>query len=164
MQTIMNEDASTMQATYPECIQESKSNNRAQAFLWLLIAVVLLVIYRQQPDKESTLCLVQLALIAIFVVLAVCRFFSRSSKFIYIPTGSPVKKQSYSFNVALQPDVLRCLEEGNTARLKALKNDDAGGLLVEFLESEDHLFLAARLFKYEPHGFEAKTDWVTMKR
>ena len=164
MQTIMNEDASTMQATYPECIQESKSNNRAQAFLWLLIAVVLFVIYRQQPDKESTLCLVQLALIAIFVVLAVCRFFSRSSKFIYIPTGSPVKKQSYSFNIALHPDVLRCLEEGNTARLKALKNDDAGGLLVEFLESEDHLFLAARLFKYEPHGFEAKTDWVTMKR
>ena len=164
MQTIMNEAASAMQATYPECINETKSSNRAQAFLWLLIAVVLFVIYSQQPDKDSTLCLVQLALVAIFAVLAIYKFFSRSSKLIYIPTGSPVKKQSYSFNVALQPDVLRCLEEGNTARLKALKSDDAGGLLVEFLESEDHLFLAARLFKYEPHGYEAKTVWVTMKR
>ena len=164
MQTIMNEDASTMQATYPECIKESKSNNRAQAFLWLLIAVVLFVIYSQQPDKDSTLCLVQLALVAIFADLAIYKFFGRSSKLIYVPTGSVVKKESYSFNVALQPDVLRCLEEGNTARLKALKNDDAGGLLVEFLESEDHLFLAARLFKYEPHGYEAKTVWVTMKR
>ena len=73
-------------------------------------------------------------------------------------------KQSYSFNVALKPDVLRCLEEGNTSRLKALKNDDAGGLLVEYLESEDHIFLAARLLKYEPHGYEAITDWFTMKR
>ena len=164
MQTIMNEAASTMQATYPECINETKSSNRAQSLLWLLIAVVLFVIYSQQPDKDSTLCLVQLALVAIFAVLAVHKFFSHNSKLIYIPTGSVVKKESYSFNVALQSDVLRCLEEGNTARLKALKNDDAGGLLVEFLESEDHLFLAARLFKYEPHGYEAKTDWVTMKR
>lgn len=164
MQTIMNEVASAMQATYPECIKESKSTHRAQSLLWLIVAVVLFVIYSQQPDKDSTLCLVQLALVAIFAVLAVCKFFGRSSKLIYIPTGSVIKKQSYSFNVALQPDVLRCLEEGNTARLKALKNDDAGGLLVEFLESEDHLFFAARMFKYEPHGYEAKTDWVTMKR
>ena len=164
MQTIMNEAASAMQTTYPECIKESKSTHRAQSLLWLIVAVVLFVIYSQQPDKDSTLCLVQLALVAIFVILAVCKFFGRSSKLIYIPTGSVIKKQSYSFNVALQPDVLRCLEEGNTARLKALKNDDAGGLLVEFLESEDHLFFAARMFKYEPHGCEAKTDWVTMKR
>lgn len=164
MQTIINEAASTMQATYPECIKESKSSNRAQALLWLLIAVVLFVIYSQQPDKDNTLGLVQLALVAIFAVLSVYKFFSHNSKLIYVPTGSVVKKESYSFNVALLLDVLRCLEEGNTARLKALKNDDAGGLLVEFLESEDHLFLAARLFKYEPHGFEAKTDWVTMKR
>ena len=164
MQTIMNEAASAMQATYPECIKESKSTHRAQSLLWLIVAVVLFVIYSQQPDKDSTLCLVQLALVSIFVILAVCKFFGRSSKLIYISTGSVIKKQSYSFNVALQPDVLRCLEEGNTARLKALKNDDAGGLLVEFLESEDHLFFAARMFKYEPHGCEAKTDWVTMKR
>ncbi len=164
MQTTINEDASTMQATYPECINETKSNNRAQALWWLLIAAVLFAIYYQQPDKDSTLCLVQLALVAIFAVLAVYKFFSHSSKLIYIPAGGVVAKQSYNFNVALQPDVLRCLEEGNTARLKALKNDDTGGLLVEFLESEDHLFFAARMFKYEPHGYEAKTDWVTMKR
>ena len=164
MQTIMNEAASTMQATYPECIKESKSNNRAQAFLWLLIAVVLFVIYSQQPEKDSTLCLVQIALVVLCAVLAIYKFFSRSSKLTYTLTGSAIKKQSYNFNVALKADVLRCLEEGNTARLKALKNDDAGGLLVEFLESEDHLFLAARLFKYEPHGYEAVTDWVTMKR
>ena len=160
----MNETASGMKAAYPECIKESKSANRAQSLLWLIIAVVLFVIYSQQPDKDSTLCLMQLALVAISAVLAVYKFFSHSSKLVYIPTGGVVTKQSYSFNVALQPDVLRCLEEGNTARLKALKNDDAGGLLVELLESEDHLFLAARLFKYEPHGYEAKTVWVTMKR
>ena len=164
MQTILNEAASTMQATYPECINETKSSNRTQALLWLLIAVVLFAIYSQQPDKDSTLCLMQLALVAFSAVLAIYKLSSHSNKLIYVPTGSVVKKESYSFNVALQSDVLRCLEEGNTARLKALKNDDAGGLLVEFLESEDHLFLAARLFKYEPHGYEAKTVWVTMKR
>lgn len=163
MQTIENV-ASDKQATYPECIKESKSSNRAQALLWLLIAVVLFVIYSQQPDKDNTLGLVQITLVAIFVVLAVYKFFSHGSKLIYIPTGGAVAKQTHCFSVALQPDVLRCLEEGNTARLKALKNDDAGGLLVELLESEDHLFHAARLFKYEPHGFEARTDWVTMKR
>ena len=164
MQTNINEVAADMQATYPECINETKSNNRAQSLLWLLIAAVLFVIYSQQPDKDSTFGLIQIALIAIFAVLAVYKFFVGSSKLTYAPTGSNVNKQSYSFNVALQPDLVRCLEEGNTTRLKALKNDDAGGLLVELLESEDHQFIAARLFKYEPHGYVAKTDWVTMKR
>ena len=93
MQTIINEAASTMQATYPECIKESKSSNRAQALLWLLIAVVLFVIYSQQPDKDSTLCLVQLALVAIFAVLSVYKFFSHNSKLIYVPTGSVVHKK-----------------------------------------------------------------------
>ena len=164
MQTTINEVASDMQATYPQCINESKSNNRAQSLLWLVIAIVLFVIYTQQPDKDTALGLVQMALVGLCSVLAIVKFFSAGSKLIYAPTGSIVEKQSYSFNVALQPDILRCLEEGNTARLKALKNDDAGGLLVELLESQDHLFIAARLFKYEPHGYVAKTDWVTMKR
>ena len=164
MQTITHEVTAEVQATYPECIKESKSNNRAQSLLWLLIAAVLFVIYTQQPDKDTTFGLVQIALVFFFAVLAIVKFFVGSSKLTYAPTGSVVEKQSYSFNIALQSDIYRCLEEGNTTRLKALKNDDAGGLLVEFLESEDHLFLAARLFKYEPHGYEAKTDWVTMKR
>ena len=164
MQTNINEVAADMQTTYPECINETKSNNRAQSLLWLLIAVVLFVIYSQQPDKDSTLGLIQIGLVALCFILALYKFFVGSSKLTYAPTGSVVVKQSYTFNVALQPDLLRCLEEGNTSRLKALKTDDTGGLLVEFLESEDHLFFAARLFKYEPHGYEAKTGWVTMKR
>ena len=164
MQTAINEVASDMQATYPQCINESKSNNRAQSLLWLVIAIVLFVIYTQQPDKDTALGLIQIALVGLCAVLAVVKLFSTGSKLTYAPTGSIVEKQSYSFNVALQADIRHCLEEGNTARLKALKNDDAGGLLVELLESQDHLFIAARLFKYEPHGYVAVTDWVTMKR
>ena len=164
MQTTSYEVAAEVQATYPECIKESKSNNRAQALLWLVIAVVLYVIYHQQPDKESTLCLVQLALVALFTIMAVVRCFVGGSKLTYAPTGSLVTKRTSSYNIALQPDIMRCLEEGNTARLKALKSDDAGGLMVELLESEDHLFIAARLYRYEPHGYVAKTDWITMKR
>lgn len=163
MQTIMNEVAADMQASYPECIKETKSSNRPQALLWLLIAAVLLVIYNQQSEKDNTLGLLQIALIAFCAILGVYKFFSYNSKLVYIPTGGIIKKQSYSFNVSLQADISRCLEEGNTARLKAFKNDDAGGLLVEFLESEDYLFVAARMLKYEPHGYEAKTGWITMK-
>ena len=156
--------ASGKQATYPECINETKSGNRAQALWWLLIAAVLFAIYYQQPDKDSTLSLAQMAIIALSVIMAVVKFFVNSSKLIYTPTGSTVSKQSYSFSVTLQADILRCLEEGNTSRLKAFKTDDAGGLLVELIESEDRLFVAARLLKYEPHGYEAKTDWYTMKK
>ena len=163
MQTIENV-ASDKQATYPECIKETQSNNRAQALWWLLIAAVLLAIYYQQPDKDNTLCLMQIALVALSVIMAVVKFCVNSSKLVYTPTGSTVSKQSYTFSVTLQADIHRCLEEGNTSRLKALKTDDAGGLLVELIESEDHLFVAARLLKYEPHGYEAKTDWFTMKR
>lgn len=164
MQTTTFESTSETQTTYPNCIKESKSVNRAQALLWLLIAIVLFVIYTRQPDKDSILGLIQIALIASFAVLAIIKLFVGSSKLTYAPTGGVIKKQEYHFNIALQADILCCLKEGNTARLKALKNDDAGGLLVELLESQDYLYIAARLLKYEPHGYEARTEWVTMKR
>lgn len=164
MQTTTFEVAADMQASYPECIKESKSTNRAQALLWLLIAAVLFGIYSQLPDKGSPLSLVQITLIAVCAVMAVYKFFCENSKLIYVPTGGVIKKQTYNFNIALQAELLHCLEEGNTARLKAFKNDDAGGLMVELLESEDHLFIAARLLKYEPHGYVAKSGWKTMKR
>lgn len=153
-----------MQTSYPQCITESKSSNPTQALLWLLIAAVLFVIYSNQPDKDSTLGLIQIALIFFFAILAIVKLFFSSSKLTYIPTGSAIEKQTYNFNIALKTDILHCLEEGNTSRLKALKNDDSGGLLVELLESQDHLYIAARLLRYEPHGYVEVTDWITMKR
>ena len=164
MQTTTNEAILYMKAPYPDCIKESKSINRVQGLLWLLIGAVLFGIYSREPEKESTLGLVQLTLITLCTVMAIFKFFFSSNKLIYSPTGSVVKKKSYSFNITLQPDILLCLEEGNITRLRALKNDDTGGLLVELLESQDHLFIAARLLKYETFSYTAKTDWITLKK
>lgn len=163
MQTTTVEVASDTQTTYPECIREVKSSNRVQALLWLLIAVVLFVIYSQQPDKDNTMGSIQITLVLLLVVLGAYKFFSNNSKLTYIPTGSIVKKHEYSFNVALESDILCCLEEGNVARLRALKNDSAGGLLVEMLTSQDQLYIAARVLKYAPHAYAKITDWITIK-
>lgn len=164
VQAITNEATPKMKAPYPECIKESKSFNLTQALLWLLIGAVLFIIYSREPEKDSMLGLVQITLIILCAVMAIFKFFFSSNKLIYSPTGGIVKKRSYNFNITLQPDILLCLKEGNITRLRALKNDDAGGLLVELLESQDHLFFAARLLKYEPHGYTAKTDWITLKK
>ena len=164
MQTTTNEATLYMKTPYPDCIKESKSINRVQGLLWLLIGAVLFGIYSREPEKESTLGLVQLTLITLCAVMAIFKFFFSSNKLIYSPTGSVVKKKSYSFNITLQPEILLCLEEGNITRLRALKNDDTGGLLVELLESQDHLFIAARLLKYETFSYTAKTDWITLKK
>lgn len=162
MKTTVFEVAPDMQDAYPQCISESKSSNHTQAALWAIIALALFAIYYQQPDKASPLAGVQLMLIVACIVVAVCRLFG-SNKLTYTPTGSCVEKRSYHFSTTLKADILQCLDEGNTARLRALKNDDAGGLMVEFLKSKDGTYSAARLYKYEPHGYIAKTSWVTMK-
>lgn len=162
MKTTVLEVAPDMQATYPQCISESKSSNLAQAALWSIIAIAFFGIYYQQTDKTTPLSNIQLLLIVTCMVVAVCRLFS-SNKLTYKPTGSSVEKHSYHFSTTLKADILQCLDEGNTAHLRALKNDDAGGLMVEFLKSKDGTYSAARLYKYEPHGYIAKTDWVTMK-
>ena len=155
-------DVADMQATYPQCISESKSANRMQALLWAVISAVLFVIYTQQDDKGSTLGTIQITLVIVCLALALFRLFS-ASKLTYIPTGSCVSKHIYSFSTTFKEDIYRCLSEGNTSRLKAFKNDDAGGLMVELLESDDKTFTAARLLKYEPHGYIALTPWTTMQ-
>ena len=162
MRTTTFEAAPDTQDTYPPCISESKSSNLTQAALWGIIAVALFGIYYRQPDRETPLANVQLLLAVACVVVAIFRLFARN-KLTYTPTGSSVEKRSYHFNTTLKADILQSLNEGNTARLKALKNDDAGGLMVELLRSKDGTYTAARLYQYEPHGYIAKTDWVSMK-
>ena len=156
MQTTTFEVASDVQATYPECVIESKSNNRAQALLWALIAVVLFIIYRQQPDKDTTLGIVQITLVIVSAVLAVVKFFVGDRKLTYAPTNSPVEKTEKYYNLTLESDIRQCLKEHNTSRLNALKTDDAGGILVETLESKDKAFTALRMQKYCPEGYRPR--------
>ena len=162
MENLQNEVDSNVSTAYPSSIIESKSTINPQSLLWTLIAVVLFVIYSQQKDKETTLGMIQIALVLVCAIMAAVKIFIGNKKLIYQPTGCIVDKQSYYFNNTLNNDILQCLKEGNTARIKALKNDSAGGLIVELLESRDKAFTAARLLKYEPHGYEAKTNWVKM--
>ena len=162
MENSLNEVDGNVSTAYPSSIIESKSAINPQSLLWTLIAVVLFVIYSQQEDKETTLGMIQIALVLVCAIMAATKMLIGNKKLIYQPTGCIVDKQSYYFNNTLYNDILQCLKEGNIARIKALKNDSAGGLIVELLESRDKSFAAARLLKYEPHGYEAKTNWVEM--
>ena len=147
---------------YPEVVSETKSALNPQSLLWALIAVVLFVIYRQQPDKDSTLGIVQITLVLIFAVLALVKLFAGNRKLTYTPTDSPVSKTERYYNLSLENDIRQCLKEGNSSRLNALKTDDAGGILVETLESKDKVFTAVRMQKYCPEGYRPETEWVVL--
>ena len=149
-------------ATYPEAVSETKSVLNPQSLLWALIAVVLFVIYRQQPDKESTLGIIQITLVLVCAVLALVKLFAGSRKLTYTPTGSPVAKTEKYYNLTLEGDIRQCMKEGNSSRLNALKTDDAGGILVETLESKDKTFTAVRMQKYCPEGYRPETEWIVL--
>lgn len=163
MEISNNTEAKGLNATaYPEAVSETKSALNSQSLLWALIAVVLFVIYRQQPDKESTLGIIQITLILVCAVLALVKLFAGSSKLTYTPTNSPVAKTEKYYNLTLEGDIRQCLKEGNSARLNALKTDDAGGILVETLKSKDKAFTAVRMQKYCPEGYRPETEWVVL--
>ena len=145
---------------YPESISETKSSLNPQALLWALIAAVLFAIYSQQPDKSTTMGIIQITLVIVCVVLAVVKLFSGNRKLTYTPTNSPVTRTEKYFNIALEGDIRQCLKEGNLSRLNALKIDNAGGILIELLESRDKTFTAARMQKYCPEGYKPETEWV----
>lgn len=151
------------ETTYPPTVSETKSALNAQSLLWALIAVVLFVIYHQQPDKSSTLCIVQLALVIICAILALIKLFVGGRKLIYLPTNSPVARTEKYYNISFEGDIRQCLKEGNRSRLNALKTDDAGGIMIETLESKDKAFHAVRMQKYLPEGYRPETEWVELK-
>lgn len=162
MEYLHNEEVASTLAAYPQTVVESKSAVNPQSLLWALIAVVLFIIYNQQENKETTLGMIQISLVLVCAIMGIVKMFVGSKRLTYQPTNSIVDKRSLNFNVTFENDLRHCLEEGNTARLKALKTDSAGGLTVELLESRDKAFTAARLLKYEPHGYEPKTNWKKM--
>ena len=148
--------------TYPEAVSETKSALNPQSLLWALIAVVLFVIYRQQPDKENTLGIIQITLVLVCAVLALVKLFAGSKKLTYTPTGGPVVRTEKYYSLALEGDIRQCLKEGNSSRLNALKTDDAGGILIEMLESKDKAFTAVRMQKYCPEGYRPETEWIVL--
>ncbi len=163
MEISNNTEAKGLNTTvYPEAVSEIKSVLNPQSLLWALIAVVLFVIYRQQPDKDSTLGIIQITLVLICAVLALVKLFAGSRKLTYTPTNSPVVKTDKYYNLALESDIRQCLKEGNCSRLNALKTDDAGGILVESLESKDKTFTAVRMQKYCPEGYRPETEWIVL--
>ena len=147
---------------YPEAVSETKSAINPQSLLWALIAVVLFVIYRQQPDKDSTLGIIQITLVLVCAVLALVKLFVGTRRLTYTPTNSPVVKTEKYYNLTLENDIRQCLKEGNSSRLNALKTDDVGGILVETLESKDKTFTAVRMQKYCPEGYRPETGWVVL--
>lgn len=158
-----NTEAQNLNTTaFPESVTETKSAFNPQVLLWALIAVVLYVIYRQQPDKDSTLGIVQVTLVGVCAILAVVKLFSGSNKLTYTPTNSPVERTEKSYNIGMEGDIRQCLKEGNISRLNALKTDDAGGILVEVLESKDKVFTAARMHKYCPEGYRPESEWYIL--
>ena len=164
MEILHNVEAQSLNATtsYPEAVSETKSVINAQSLLWALIAAVLFVIYRQQPDKDSVLGIIQITLVLVCAVMALVKLFVGTRKLIYTPTNSPVVKNEKYYNLALEGDIRQCLREGNGSRLNALKTDDAGGILVETLESKDKTFTAVRMQKYCPEGYRPETGWVVL--
>ena len=104
--------------------------------------------------------IIQITLVIVCVVLAVVKLFSGNRKLTYTPTNSPVTRTEKCFNIALEGDIRQCLKEGNLSRLNALKIDNAGGILIEVLESKDKTFTAARMQKYCPEGYKPETEWV----
>ena len=147
---------------YPEVVSETKHLVNPQAILWAIIAVVLYIIYSQQPEKDTTLGIIQITLVIGFAVLAIVKFFASDHKLTYNPTGSAIAHEERYYNIALERDILQCIREGNTSRLNALKTDDAGGIQVETLKSKDNVFTAVRMQKYHLEGYRPLTEWVVM--
>lgn len=163
MEISHNTEAQSLDLTaYPEAINETKSHLNPQALLWGLIAVVLFVIYLQEPERGSTLGIIQISLVAVCAVLAIVKCCSGSRKLTYTPTGSPVTRTEKCYAITLESDLRQCIKEGNTARLNALKTDDTGGILIETLESKDQTFRAVRMQKYCPEGYRPETGWIVL--
>ncbi len=163
MEISHNTEAQNLNTTaYPESVSETKSAINPQALLWALIAIVLFAIYYQQPEKDTTLGIIQITLVLVCAVLAIAKLFGGSRKLTYTPTGSPVLLSDEYYNVALEDDIRQCLKEGNKSRLNALKTDGSGGIQVERLESKDKVFTAVRMHKYYPEGYRPVTEWIVL--
>lgn len=150
------------ETTYPESVSKTKSALNPQSLLWALIAVVLFVIYHQQPDKATTLCIVQLTLVIICAVLALIKLLTGGHKLTYTPTNSPIVRTERYYNLSFENDIRQCLKESNKSRLNALKTDDVGGIMIETLESKDKAFRAVRMQKFCPEGYRPETEWIVL--
>lgn len=163
METTTNNEAMNLNiTTYPESVTETKSLLSLTGLAWAAAAAVLYILYSQLTDKDSTLGIILISGIIVSIVIAMIKLCNGSSKLTYTPTGSPVNKELHYYNIGLENDVMECITEGNTARLKALKADDMGGIMVEMMVSKDKVFTAARMHKHTPAGYEPQTEWNVM--
>lgn len=86
------------------------------------------------------------------------RLFRRSSKAVYIPTGSTIREETYFFDLK-HLDTLKELCLSDTLPSDAgLKSDMNGNIRLDIIQSGDSRFAAVQLFQFVPYSFNPVTS------
>jgi len=105
-------------------------------------------------ESSPTLSLLMLTISAIFICYAMFLFFSRSSRKVYIPTGSEVKERTLFFDLKEKYALQSILGSGDFyISMFPLTTTSNGSVRLDVQYSTDGKFAAAQLFVYEPYTY-----------
>lgn len=127
------------------------------SFLMVAAAAAMFFAGETIADKNSSIYLLLVTVAAVLLLIAVVRFL-KSNKFVYKPTGSPLKEHSLFFSPGDLREVTESLSRGDTSALKALYRGQQHGIRLDIVHSKDHKFAAGQVFEYIPHTYEPVSE------
>ncbi len=112
------------------------------------------------PETSSTLGMSLLVLGTAFLLTAVFRFFWKSKRLVYTPTGSMISARSIYFDPSFQERLTQAVSRGQLHPDPVWKSSVSGSIRLDVLIAEDGSFGAIQLFRYVAYTYKPLTAIV----
>lgn len=129
----------------------------------LVVGLVLISVVFRLSDTSSTLSMILMVGGSVLILLSLFRFFWKSKKVVYAPTGSTAYETSLFFNLKDLALLSELVEDKQFSSVQSVKCESNGNIRLDVLLTQDCQFAALQLFQFIPYTYSPVTSVVYFK-
>lgn len=158
MNNDLSVDSTLLSVLHPQLARHMSKNSIFISSLVGLLGIIFILLPIFGENFSSTINMLLLTLGTIFLLVALYRFFWKSTEIVYIPSGSKISEGSCFFDSCDFEDLADAMICRNFSLSKKVALKQNGNIRLDYLVSKDRQFAAVQLFRFVPYAYEPATE------
>lgn len=150
-------DATASASKNPDIMKRTDVSGLILSLLLICLGVGAFLPIKGFADHSSVLAIALMVAGSILIMLGLFRLFWKTTKTVYVPTGSATRERSVFFDLKHIDDLKQCVSTGVFPLDSSMKSEDNGNIRMDVIMSQDKKFAAVQLFQFVPYAYNPVT-------
>lgn len=151
-------DSTLLSALHPQLARHMSTNSIFLSSLVALLGITFILLSVFKENFSSTINMLLLTLGTILLLVALYRFFWKSTEIVYTPSGSKICEGSCFFDSCDFEHLANTMNYRDFSLSKKVALKQSGNIRLDYLVSKDRQFAAVQLFRFVPYAYEPATE------